>query len=376
MVNFQDPRVVLYEAVVLVKLWHTFYGIFFWEFVTTLDFEWSVIRGHRPYRWTIWIYSLTRMTAFMAVIFNIIGFAFSRPINCKVLVILSFLFSSFAIILASLLIMIRVYVSSVLLYWYLSFGRKADGSASIAIWNRDKFIMALAASIWGSNFGFLIHAVVQLQFAWVPEEHAGSCTVLNPDVTKLIAIVSFVTEIILLLMMLAGLLRLRMQGGGMLNLGSFLWKQGIIWISLSIMSGVPPVVFQILNLNEPLNFMFEAPAFLAVTIAATRIYRSLTHFSSNTILSSALPNFGLSFAKVGISDPSWIAPSTPIHVTVHTIREHSQLSQETHLSSQVNMDAEQQRVKVNDSELRTEEDINGNLNDRVEKVISDVESPV
>jgi hypothetical protein len=106
----------------------------------------------------------------------------------------------------------------------------------------------------------LIHS--QLQFAWVPEEHAGSCIVVNPDVTKLNAIVSFVTDIILLLMMLAGLLRLRMQGGGMLNLGSFLWKQvgghisialvlfadvssvgkGIIWISLSILSGVPPVV--------------------------------------------------------------------------------------------------------------------------------------
>ena len=26
-----------------------------WEFVTTLDYEWSVIRRHRPFRWTIWV---------------------------------------------------------------------------------------------------------------------------------------------------------------------------------------------------------------------------------------------------------------------------------------------------------------------------------
>ena len=26
-----------------------------WEFVTTLDYEWSAIRGRRPYRWTIWV---------------------------------------------------------------------------------------------------------------------------------------------------------------------------------------------------------------------------------------------------------------------------------------------------------------------------------
>jgi hypothetical protein len=26
-----------------------------WEYVTTLDFELEMIRGHRPYRWTIWV---------------------------------------------------------------------------------------------------------------------------------------------------------------------------------------------------------------------------------------------------------------------------------------------------------------------------------
>ncbi|KAH9993367.1 hypothetical protein BJV77DRAFT_998172, partial [Russula vinacea] len=26
-----------------------------WEFVTTLDYEWRVIRGRLPYRWSIWV---------------------------------------------------------------------------------------------------------------------------------------------------------------------------------------------------------------------------------------------------------------------------------------------------------------------------------
>ena len=26
-----------------------------WEFVTTLDFEWNVIRRRQRYRWTIWV---------------------------------------------------------------------------------------------------------------------------------------------------------------------------------------------------------------------------------------------------------------------------------------------------------------------------------
>ena len=69
-----DQPVCLF-TVTVVKLWHTMDGLFMWvcsvlevsrhhvafpcirswEFVTTLDYEWSVIRGHRPYRWTIWV---------------------------------------------------------------------------------------------------------------------------------------------------------------------------------------------------------------------------------------------------------------------------------------------------------------------------------
>jgi hypothetical protein len=32
-----------------------------WEFFTTLDYEWSVIRGRRPYRWTIWVRNRSQM---------------------------------------------------------------------------------------------------------------------------------------------------------------------------------------------------------------------------------------------------------------------------------------------------------------------------
>jgi hypothetical protein len=49
--------------------------------------------------------------------------------------------------------------------------------------------------------------------------------VLNSDVTKLNIIVIFVTNLVLLLMTVIGLLRLRVEGGGMLDLGRFLWKQ-------------------------------------------------------------------------------------------------------------------------------------------------------
>ena len=80
-----------------------------WEFVTNLGFEWSIIRGRRPYRWTIWvchdkpfflswcpvwvvkelkffrqIYALTRLSALMTVIINLILLNNTTIISCQV----------------------------------------------------------------------------------------------------------------------------------------------------------------------------------------------------------------------------------------------------------------------------------------------------
>ena len=42
-----------------------------WEYVTTLEFEWDVIRGRRSYRWTIWVCSDRRLFACRSLILGI-----------------------------------------------------------------------------------------------------------------------------------------------------------------------------------------------------------------------------------------------------------------------------------------------------------------
>ena len=93
MVNYRDPAVVAQDGcayafaakransesqltsstVALSKIWHAVAGLYLcvshnvsninnnfissWEFVTTLDYEWSVIRGRCVYGWTRWVCS-------------------------------------------------------------------------------------------------------------------------------------------------------------------------------------------------------------------------------------------------------------------------------------------------------------------------------
>ena len=55
-----------------------------WEFVTTLEFEWEVFTGRRPWKWSFAVYLTTRMLAFTAIILNFIGFNLTTEFNCNV----------------------------------------------------------------------------------------------------------------------------------------------------------------------------------------------------------------------------------------------------------------------------------------------------
>ncbi|KAI0248148.1 hypothetical protein BJV78DRAFT_1156728 [Lactifluus subvellereus] len=54
MVNWNDPSVVFNDYLALTKLDHVIAGIYIWEIVFTAGFELDVLRGKRPYRWSIW----------------------------------------------------------------------------------------------------------------------------------------------------------------------------------------------------------------------------------------------------------------------------------------------------------------------------------
>ena len=83
--------------------------MFSWEFFTTLDYDWKVIRGNLPHRWTIWvridrdltlvssatqepgadlfiqqIYFSARVACLVGVILTIVGLDCTARINCQV----------------------------------------------------------------------------------------------------------------------------------------------------------------------------------------------------------------------------------------------------------------------------------------------------
>ncbi|KAF8497393.1 hypothetical protein F5888DRAFT_279772 [Russula emetica] len=311
-----------------MKVWLIMSGIYIWEFITTLDFEWSIIRRHQRYRWTIWIYSVSRLSGLAVIILVLVNFYGTSPINCQAWVTSGWTFSALGGYgLSSILIMLRIF----------------------AIWDKSRVIMAISVAIWVINLGFQLEGIVKIRAEWVPA--ARSCTITNIEICRDFYVNLLVTDVILLIIMLAGLLRLR-RGGVSFYLSHLLWKQGVIWLVIATAAELPQMLLLFLNVNDSLNLLFLAPSMVAVIIAATRTYRSLIHSASQSPLNSYLSEpDSHNLRKTGLvshTEDSFVVhkPSNQLEVTVsvHKARhEEYSMSQTNHYGSDDDVEARDER---------------------------------
>ncbi|KAH8990014.1 hypothetical protein EDB86DRAFT_2831316 [Lactarius hatsudake] len=252
MTDWNRPAVIAAEYLALLKLCHVMAGILIWEFVVYIGFEYSFFTGKRKFRssflecgminssWFTQLYLGARWFPMFAIIVILVGFDSANRINCQAYVISLFLFSYLSMISASALIGLRI----------------------AAIWGLNKIIISIAFIAWLVHTGFLIHSVAVLRATW----SGGICTITNPSETRNNIPVTLVTDLVLLVLMLTGLLRWEnaCQRGGIWWL---LYTQGLAWMTIVVVAEALITVFILLNLNV-----------LTMTICASRMYRGLADY--------------------------------------------------------------------------------------------------
>ncbi|KAH9041780.1 hypothetical protein EDB85DRAFT_1382213 [Lactarius pseudohatsudake] len=233
MTDWKSPVVITAEYFALIKLYHAIWGALIWEFVVNIGFEYSVFTGKRKFR-----------SSFL-------------------------LFSHLSLACAEALIVMRI----------------------AAIWGLNKIAISIASAAWLADAGTLIHGVVVLHGTWSRDLPVGACVITNTVETRTNIIVSFVTDLVLLALMLTGLLRwdnARRKGG----IWWLLFTQGVAWMIIVTVAEAPITVLILLNLNDPMNLMFQLPSLVAMTIGASRVYRGLSdyvHKEGDIHMSRGLP---------------------------------------------------------------------------------------
>ncbi|KAH9969866.1 hypothetical protein BC827DRAFT_42482 [Russula dissimulans] len=224
--NASDPGA---GAQALNNINHIVAGVYIWEFVLTVDYEYRVMTGKRKFTSTFPLYLGCRWFALLSILVQL---HFPPGLDCQTFVVGVFAFAYLSFLFASALILLRVY----------------------ALWERSRIIIA-----YDSN---------------------TSCIIENSLHNRTSVFSTFITDLVLLVLMLVGVLRWK-DARRTSGIWLLLYTQGIAWVMVFALAEVPPLIFIALNLSDALNLLPLVPGLAAVSIGASRMYRGLVDGASS-----------------------------------------------------------------------------------------------
>jgi hypothetical protein len=215
----------------LVKLVHVFAGIYVWEYITNLDFEWEIYTGQRHWRWSFVVYLSARILALASLITLLVGFNITTPYNCNVWFRIVLATSWASGVFASLLLVLR----------------------GVALWGRDKRIMVLAAVVWLANLGGSFYATTRGHSHW--SNSTENCPIDGTSDFRWSILINFIQDLTLLCIMFSGVLNKRNST----RLWNMLYIQGLWWILAWVVTELPSIALSFRGVNEYWNLMFQVP---------------------------------------------------------------------------------------------------------------------
>lgn len=236
-----------------IKLMHCLAGVYFWEFFTSLDFDWAFISGKKKFQWPLIFYMLGRYCLFFALIGILIALDARTEVNCQALYTFDQLAGDAAVGLASINLSIR----------------------TMAVWSQNLYIVIVLVLVILGHWSLILQGVL-LTAEWIPGQ---GCAITKSN-TKTLAATFIYSMCFDALVMTLSVIKLygRQQRS---QLVSILFKDGIIYFLVAFIANAIATSFMVLNLNAIMAIIFNVPAAIASTIVACRAVRRLSNFASN-----------------------------------------------------------------------------------------------
>ncbi|KAH9043448.1 hypothetical protein EDB84DRAFT_878017 [Lactarius hengduanensis] len=232
-VDWHDHARVIADYLIFIKLTHVLGGVFIWDFVLNLDFEYSILRGKRRLTWTSPLYLGSRWSSLSLVIVQFLALDSdgSHAIDCQAVIVMVFVFAYLTLLFASALIALRV----------------------TALWEYNKIVVAIAFTSWLANVIIYVYSTAKSRGYWVE----GECVIQHTFHSNISVFSTLASDFLLVTLML-----------------------GLAWVLVVALAEIPPAVFIALNLNDPMNMVFQGVGLVIMSIGASRIYRGLVKFPS------------------------------------------------------------------------------------------------
>jgi len=275
MPDWSSPREIARDMVVFEEICLAALGLYTWEVIIHLPFDWSIISRKREVHWPAFLYLYCKYSLFFGTIGITIANNVTTKVNCQALYVF-IQFTGFTTIgSASTLLMLR----------------------TIAVWNRVPLVTVPLVLASMGQWGLLLHGIVIVRSSWSDVARACVVNAAQPVFMEAIYLYTMSLDLIVLLLTVIGLAMSQNRS----SLWQLLFRQGIIYFFVAFIANLLPAIFLVLNLNPIMNLVFSVPAAVASSIVACRSFVSLTNFRQKVYVHRALPH---SSTSVGTGESS------------------------------------------------------------------------
>ncbi|KAI0782760.1 hypothetical protein C8Q75DRAFT_495603 [Abortiporus biennis] len=255
MVDWNSPEELQADALAFSKMCHAVAGIYFWDFATTLDFEWEFITRKRRFRWPMIFYFASRYMLLFSIIGQLIALDVTNEVNCDVLYTYNAASALITIGLASINLAIR----------------------TVVIWSYKWYII-VPLVIGNLGFWGITGAASTVQATWTP---GVGCFVSGFHQDRVIA--GFILTICYDFSVLAlAVFKLTFGVSKRTKLMNLMFKDGLIYFVIVCVANIPATTFMILALNPVMASFFDLPVAVTSTMVACRAVRRLHMFTNGT----------------------------------------------------------------------------------------------
>ncbi|KIP12126.1 hypothetical protein PHLGIDRAFT_98489 [Phlebiopsis gigantea 11061_1 CR5-6] len=253
MPDWNSPAELAVEGAAFAKFMHALAGLYFWEFATSLDFDWAFITGKKKLHWPLIFYFLDRYLLFFAMIGILIALDVTTEVNCQVLYTFNQLVGDAAVGLASINLAIR----------------------TMALWSEKMFIVIPLVIIILGHWSLILQGVL-LKAEWEP----GTGCVITKTNTTILAATFIYSMCFDLVVLVLSAIKLAFGEGQRSQLMDMLFRDGLVYFMIAFIANLLATIFMLLNLSSIMSVIFNVPAAVASTIVACRAVRRLNRWSS------------------------------------------------------------------------------------------------
>ncbi|KAJ4472271.1 hypothetical protein J3R30DRAFT_3524185 [Lentinula aciculospora] len=258
MVNWSDPQEVDRDSLAFDRIVFCFLGVTLWELFSTWEFEWSLLRGRRKLRWPLVFFFLSRYCILLAFVGIIVSLSVTTRINCGALYVFNSWAGNMTLLCSSTSLMLR----------------------TIALWERKLTVVAPLGLLCIAFWAILYRTMFIVRADW--SDAAQNCVVTSTE-PSLLNVTFFFTMGFDFVILVYTYVALVTKHTARTDLWKLLFHDGLVYFLVTFTANCIPAVFNVLNLNTPMNVVATTPAAAVSSIASCRAVMRLLDYTAGDV---------------------------------------------------------------------------------------------